>query len=99
MFYSVCPQQIVELIIYPETLAPSGNQAAIPLISVTASCVASAEPENGLAPLLSCLSGEIWSLVPNAGCRCIAGYFQSNEICEHKQSHPIANSIITYCSC
>ena len=100
VFYYICPQQILDLIIYPETLANSGSQAAIPLVSVTASCVASAEPENGLAPLLSCLSGGIWSLVPNAGCRCIAGYLQSNEIlCERKQSYPIANSIITYCSC
>ena len=89
VFYYICPKQTADLIIYPETLAPSGNQAAIPLTSVTANCVASAEPENGLAPLLSCLSEGIWSLVPTAGCRCIAGYFQSNETCERKESYPV----------
>ena len=86
VFYYICRKQTADLIIYPETFAPPGNQAGIPLVSVTASCVASAEPENGLAPLPSCLSGGVWSLVPTAGCRCIAGSFQSNETreCKHR---------------
>ena len=84
LFYYICPQQSADLIIYPETLAPPGNQAAIPLVSVTASCVASAEPENGVAPILSCLSGGIWGLVSTTGCKCIAGSFQLNETCERK---------------
>ena len=86
VFYYICPQQTADLIIYPETFALSGNQAGIPLVSVTANYVASAEPENGLAPLLNCLNEGIWSLVPAAGCRCITGFFQSNETCERKES-------------
>ena len=87
MFYYICPKQTADLIIFPETFAPPGNQAGIPLVSVTASCVANAEPENGLAPLPSCLSEGIWSLVPTAGCKCTAGSPQSKETCENKQSH------------
>ena len=80
VFYNVCPQQTAYLIVFPETIAP------ILLVSVTASCVANSEPENGLAPLLSCLSRGIWSLIPAAGCRCVAGHFHFNELCECKQS-------------
>ena len=89
VFYYVCPQQTADLILYPETIAPPENQAGIPLVSVTANCVANAEPENGQAPLLSCLSRGIWSLVPAAGCRCVTGHFHFNEACERKQSYNI----------
>ena len=84
VFYYVCPQQTADLTLYPETIAPSENQAGIPLVSVTATCVANAESENGPTALLNCLSRGIWSLVPAAGCRCVAGHFHFNESCERK---------------
>ena len=84
VFYHICPQQTADLILYPETVAPPENQAGILLVSVTAICVANAESENGLAPLLNCFSRGIWSLVPAAGCRCVAGHFHFNESCERK---------------
>ena len=86
VFYYVCPQQTADLILCPETIAPPENQAGILLVSVTANCVANAEPEIGQAPPLNCLSRGIWSLVPAADCRCVAGYFNLNETCERKQS-------------
>ena len=91
VFYYVCPKQIVDLIIYPETLALSANQTTPLSVLVPASCVASAKPEIGLVPFVTCMSGGVWGLVPTAGCRSINA---SNETCECKQS-PCHGIVIT----
>ena len=79
VFYHFCPQQTADLIIYPETFAPAEGQ-----LLVTANCVANAEPENGNVSRVICLSEGVWNRVPNAGCRCSAGFSLSNETCERK---------------
>ena len=81
VFYHFCPQQTADLIIYPETFAPAEGQSGI---LVTASCVANAEPENGNVSRVICLSESVWNRVPNAGCRCSAGFSLSNKTCERK---------------
>ena len=86
VFYYVCPQQTVNLFLYPETISPPENQAGdtTHVSHSKINCVANAEPEDGLAPLL-CSSRGIWNIVSKTGCRCVVGYFHSNEMCERKQ--------------
>ena len=79
IFYYICPQQTVHLIDYPETLAPIKSHVQTPLIFVTGYCVENTEPESGQAPLLVCSIGGIWSIVPDSGCRCVAGHYFYNE--------------------
>ena len=82
VFYHICPNQIINLISHPETIAPVLGQSTV----VTASCVMNAEPVIGLAPRgLVCVTGGVWSHVPpNARCRCVDGYFHANETCMRK---------------
>ena len=79
IFYYICPQQTVDLVDYPETLAPIKSHIQTPLIFVTGYCVKNTEPESGRAPLLVCSIGGIWSIVPESGCRCVAGHYFYNE--------------------
>jgi hypothetical protein len=89
VFYTLCLAQTDSLIQYPETIA-RGSQSSfqeeegVPQIS--ASCVENAQPENGIAPVISgCLVGGIWgSVVPGAGCQCLPGHFRENESCTRK---------------
>ena len=82
VFYHVCPKQTVNLIQHPEIIAPGPEFGQS--LSVIALCAMNAEPVSDLAPLvLSCAAGGVWSRMPlGAGCRCVAGYFRSNEMCQ-----------------
>ena len=82
VFYHICPNQNVDLISHPETIAPAIGQSTV----VTASCVINAEPVNGLVPQgLVCITGGVWSRVPaGARCRCVDGYFYDIESCRRK---------------
>ncbi len=53
VFYNVCPQETVGLVMRPEILAPIIERLSTP-IEVTAQCVIGASPDNGVAPRLTC---------------------------------------------
>ena len=90
VFYHICPKETVDLISYPETIAPVLGQSTV----VTASCAMNAEPVSGLAPQhLVCITGGVWSRVPpGARCRCVDGYFEANN---NKSCRCKCNKILT----
>ncbi len=77
VFYHVCPEMVLDLIRYPQTLAPSTNQ----LHSVGGTCVDNASGElQGRNPLLSCIQGGNWGAVlEGTGCQCNLGFIQIEE--------------------
>ena len=88
IFYiPICPVQTDNLIHYPETIASTQSSFQEESVhQISASCVENAQPENGLAPVISgCSVGGIWgSIIPGAGCQCVPGYFRENETCSRK---------------
>ena len=80
IFYHVCPSQIVDLIRYPETIAPMFADPTLLPVSVTASCVDNAETISGLPPKLSCFNGGTWSTA-GISCQCRAGFSNNNGAC------------------
>ena len=86
IFYTVCSTQTANLIHYPETIATSMSSFQGEVCNTSASCVDNAQPENGVAPMISgCAAGGIWgSVIPGTGCHCVPGYFRDNETCTRK---------------
>ena len=92
VFYKVCEAQTINLIHYPETIAgPSSPYEDLSNISVPATCIENAQPENGLAPLVACSADGVWMDSvpwPGVGCQCIQGYFREtfndSETCKRK---------------
>ena len=80
VFYHVCSSQSVDLVHYPETIAPMFAEPPIPPVPVTASCVDNAEPIGGLASKLTCFDGGTWSTA-GIGCQCRAGFSNNNGVC------------------
>ena len=77
IFYNICPSQTINLIYFPETIAPvSGG----PPITITARCVENAQTQDGSAPNLICSSGGIWTVL-GSGCQCATGYREENGTC------------------
>ena len=76
IFFHVCPGQIFDLIVHPQTTAPRfpSNNEAVALITVTTMCVENAVTDNGDFPLAFCSSGGLWSTPPGKGCQCKRGY-------------------------
>ena len=68
VFYNVCPQETVELMIRPEIISPRITTPSQETLRVTGQCVANASPESGAAPILTCSPGGTWSVV--SGCQC-----------------------------
>ena len=89
VFYTVCPAQTANLIHYPETPAPMASNLYEGLlnISVPATCIENAQPENGVAPIVTCSAEGIWGW-PAMGCHCIRGLFRElvndSETCNRK---------------
>ena len=89
--YTVCPAQTSNLISYPEIVSPSGLYDGLPSnISVSAMCIENAQPENGVAPVVTCSAEGVWAGTPwpGLGCRCVLGYFieifNDSETCNRK---------------
>ena len=89
VFYIVCHAQTDNLIRYPETMASSQSSFREDIPQISASCVENAQPENGVAPVISgCSVGGIWgSVIQGAGCQCLPGYLGENETCSRKCIH------------
>ena len=79
IFYYACPAKTFDLISYPKTLAVALGRN----ISVTASCVENAQPnEDELNPIVTCLAEGVWSdTIGGAGCHCTPGHYRENETC------------------
>ncbi len=78
VFYSVCPQETVGLVMRPETLSPIIEHPSIS-IEVTAQCVTGASPDNGVAPKLICSQGGVWGTIAGSGCTCDPGFVASED--------------------
>ena len=76
VFYNVCPQETVELMIRPEIISPRITTPSQERLRVIGQCVANAGTESGAAPILTCSPGGMWSVV--SGCQCNQG-FQATE--------------------
>ena len=71
VFYNTCPSETVNLVVRPETIAPtvgSGIQ-----LNVNASCFANSSPV-GDAFSLMCLESGNWVAVPSSRCECDTGF-------------------------
>ena len=82
VFYHVCPELSRDLILYPETIAPSSG-----LKTVTSRCVEGAEGELDPNITLNCLPKGIWAeVLSGRGCHCKPGFLQPSglEECESK---------------
>ena len=80
IFYHICPSQIVDLVSYPETIAPMAGTAPIP---ITADCASNAEAESDNDRKLICSAGGIWTAL-GSGCRCASGSGFVNQECTCK---------------
>ncbi len=78
VFYNVCPQETVGLVMQPETRAPIIERLSTP-IEVTAQCVTRASPDNGGAPRLTCSQGGVWGTIAGSGCTCNPGFVASED--------------------
>ena len=67
LFYTVCPNQTIDLISAPETIAPPTG-----VTTVTATCTSNAETEDGDDPKLVCSPEGTWTPL-GSGCRCTPG--------------------------
>ena len=78
VYYNVCPYQVVNMVVYPETVAPpfSNPQDRV----VTGTCVDNASPISGDLNLECKVSG-IWGDT-QVMCSCNAGYENINGRCE-----------------
>ena len=80
VFYYVCPYQVVNMVVYPETVSPpsSGNFEDRTAI---ATCIDNASPVSGGSTNLECDSGGIWK-TSDISCICDPGYEVVMEACE-----------------
>ena len=83
VFYSVCPAMVLDLIKYPEILAPPIKEQPQTL-SLDGECVDDAAGELGRNPTLRCIQAGKWDAVQEGtGCQCNTGYveIEDNEMC------------------
>ena len=81
VYYNVCPYQVVNMVVYPETVAPpfSNPQDRV----VTGTCVDNASPISGNLNQLECEVSGVWGDT-QVMCSCNAGYENISGICEGK---------------
>jgi len=74
VFYHVCTEMSMDLILYPKTIAPLSG-----LKTVTTRCAEGAEGELNSNVVINCLPNGVWaSIQVGTGCRCKPGYFKSS---------------------
>ena len=82
VFYHVCPELSMDLILYPETIAPGSG-----LKTVTTRCAEGAEGKLDPSITLNCLPKGIWAgVLSGTGCRCKPGFLQPHELAEECKS-------------
>ena len=84
VFFYSCPAQVIEGVIYPETLAPVDDTSSTMTLGT---CITNATPSTGLNTPgeldLECNRGGQWSTA--SGCWCVKGYFLSGDNCIGEQ--------------
>ncbi len=90
VFYHVCPEMVMDLIRYPQTLAPTTNQPE----SIGGTCVDNASGElQGRNPQLSCIQGGKWGAVlEGTGCQCGPGFMHIEETEECTSEHQLGHN-------
>ena len=77
VFYHVWPEEVSDLVVQPETIAPPiGRQS--PLIEVITKCMPGAIPEKNEVRL-SCSQGGIWTAITGPGCLGEPGLVQAGD--------------------
>ena len=91
LFYYVCPEQVVNLVKYPEVVAPDSRDVLDTAI-VQGTCVDNAEPSpSSLPQTMECISQGLWaSNSVNVSCKCEEGFFETS-----KNSVPFCQSKYT----
>ena len=86
VFYHVCPQQVVNMIEYPETVSPpSTNPQDRP---ATGTCIENASPVSGSNLALECNVNGNWE-GSDPSCSCNPGYKIVNDTCQCKYNSPL----------
>ena len=80
IFYYVCPEDITDLVIRPETIAPPISRESSPH-RVTAKCVANASPvvDEITRPVVDCAERGAWYSQDELGCSCDHGYLPDKD--------------------
>lgn len=84
VFYHVCPAEIADLVIRPETIAPPISRHSS-LLTIIAKCVDHAKPRitsavvgpSNAGPQIKCTEGGLWFSIRELGCKCVDGYVPS----------------------
>ncbi len=83
VFYNVCPGETVNLVVRPETLAPTVGS-----LNVNASCVDNSSPVIGDDISLTCLESGNWIAAASTRCECNTGFVPSmngeNCLCKYE---------------
>ena len=77
VYYHVCPNETVGLVLRPETIAPSIGSGM--QLEVTANCIANARPISGESAKLTCEERGVWFQPPVTGCVCNNGFIASED--------------------
>ena len=77
VFYHVCPDDVSDLVVRPETIAPRIHREGL-LEKVTTKCVPEAIPENSEV-VLNCAQGGVWSAIAGSGCQCNPGLIKAGD--------------------
>ena len=93
LYYYVCPEQVVNLVKYPETISP--NLLSESDVLLEPKCVDNAEFAYG-DDQLKCSRRGRWE-TNNRICNCMQGHYFWSDSCERKQSTKIVHS--TFCRC
>ena len=93
LYYYICPEQVVNLVKYPETLSPT--LASDSDMFLEANCANNATLTAGNHQL-QCSQRGRWE-TNDLVCNCIQGNYFSNGICESKQFRQIARSTFRRC--
>ena len=77
VYYHVCPNETVGLVVRPETIAPSIGSGM--QLEVTANCIANARPVTGESAKLTCGERGVWFQPSVTGCVCNDGFIASED--------------------
>ena len=77
VFYYACPSETIDLVVRPETIAPTIGSSE--QLSVSATCVSDSSPVGGDI-LLKCLERGIW-IAPADRCQCDPGFIPTMSQC------------------
>ena len=81
VFYGICPRQLQDKVVFPETIAPVVGASPVP---INAMCIENAEPVGDSRTTLICKGsqdGGRWTVLTTGECRCERGAFLADGEC------------------